>query len=296
MASLPRVKRSTIQTYRQRLLVVLVHIGEHLEDDLSLEELSGISHFSPFHFHRIFRAMVGESVSHYVRRLRLESAAVRLTQTKKPILELAMASGYSSHESFTRAFKDAFGISPSEFRKNERPPAPGPSLRLGAETGAAEEGLDMRVQIVSLPPQKIAFIRHTGPYDQVGPAFDKLMMWAGPHGLIVPGLKVLGVCYDDPNITAAEKIRYDAAITVDDDVDAEGEVGVRELAGGPYAVVCHQGPYNELGTTYDFMYGRWLSSMGYEPADAPPFEHYLNGPESTEPEELLTDVHVPLRM
>ena len=94
----------------------------------------------------------------------------------------------------------------------------------------------------------------------------------------------------------AEKVRYDAAITVDGDVEAEGEVGVRELAGGPYAVVCHQGPYNELGTTYDFMYGRWLSSMGYEPADAPPFEHYLNEPESTEPEELLTDVHVPLRM
>lgn len=292
MASLPLVKRSTLQTYRQRLLVVLVHIGEHLEDDLSLEELAGISHFSPFHFHRIFRAMVGESVSQYVRRLRLESAAVRLTQTDKPILELALAAGYASHESFTRAFKDAFGMSPSEFRKNQQAPPPGPALSLVSEV----EGPDMKVNIVSLPTQRIAFIRHTGPYDQVGPAFEQLMMWAGPHGLIVPGMKVLGVCYDDPNITPADKVRYDAAITVDADVEAEGEVGVRELAGGPYAVVCHQGPYDQLGTTYDFMYGRWLSSMGYEPADAPPFEHYLNGPESTEPEELLTDVHVPLRI
>jgi AraC family transcriptional regulator len=286
------VKRNTQQTYRQRLLKVLVHINEHLDKDLALEQLARISHFSPFHFHRVFRAMVGESVHQHVRRLRLELAAVRLRQTTSPILELALGVGYESHESFTRAFKSMFGVTPSEFRNRQvRVPMGDSGLNLTPSAGAA----DMKIEIANLPAQRIAFIHHVGPYDQVGPAFEALMTWAGPRGLIVPGSKVLGVSYDDPSITPADKIRYDAAITVDGDVEAEGEVGIREIPGGPYAVVCHQGPYSDLGTTYDFIYGRWLPASGYELADAPPFEYYLNHPESTDPEDLLTDVHVPLK-
>ena len=156
----------------------------------------------------------------------------------------------------------------------------------------------MKVEIAKLPPQRIAFIRHTGPYDEVGSTFDKLMMWAAPRGLIVPGAKVLGIPYDDPNITSADKLRYDAAITLeaDDDTEAEpeGELGIRELRGGSYAIVCHQGPYSGLTATYDFIYGRWLPASGYDLADVPPFVHYLNHPDSTDPDDLLTDIHVPL--
>lgn len=236
--------------------------------------------------------MVGESVSQHVRRLRLELAAVRLKQTDTPILELALGAGYESHEAFTRAFKSMFEVTPSEFRSRQvRMPAPvsGP---LTPETG----GTTMKVEIVKLPAQRIAFVRHVGPYDEVGEAFDTLMAWAAPRGLIGPGVKVIGVSYDDPNITAPAKIRYDAALTLatDDESEAEGEIGIRELRGGSYAVVCHQGPYSDLTATYDFLYGRWLPASGYNLADAPPFEYYLNHPDSTEPEDLLTDVHIPI--
>ena len=279
--------------------MVLVHINGHLEEDLSLDELARISHFSPFHFHRIFRAMVGESVSQHVRRLRLELAAVRLKQTNSPIIELALGARYESHESFTRAFKAMFGVAPSEFRSQRvGAPLPGSGVHAAPEKLGAPDtkGTDMKVEVVGLPPQRIAFVRHVGPYDEVGSAFDKLMMWAGPRGLFVPGAMVLGISYDDPSITSAGKLRYDAAITLDSDDDAEpeGEVGVRELAGGDYAVVCHQGPYSGLTATYDFMYGRWLPASGYDLTDAPPFEHYLNHPDSTDPEDLVTDVHIPL--
>src|SRR6185436_20700588 len=121
------MKPETVESYRERMLAVLVHIQEHLDDPLPLEELADVAHFSPFHFHRIFRGMVGESVKEHVRRLRLERAAHRLRFTGEPVTEIALDAGYQTHESFTRAFGAMFGESPSEFRINHRVAAYGHS-------------------------------------------------------------------------------------------------------------------------------------------------------------------------
>lgn len=121
-------KTQTARDYAERVLRVLVHIQVHLDDELSLDDLAAIARFSPFHFHRIFRGMVGESVKEHVRRLRLERAAHRLKFSDEQVIRLALDAGYEAHESFTRAFSAMFGISPSEFRKTHRsvayPPSP----------------------------------------------------------------------------------------------------------------------------------------------------------------------------
>ena len=274
----------------------MLHIQDHLEDEPSLDQLARLSHFSPYHFHRIFSAFVGESVFKHIRRLRLEAAARRLRQTDRSVTEIALEAGYGAHEAFTRAFKAMFGVSPSRFRKDGGAAAPAP--RFGAvEPGTpllAGGGL-MKVKIERTDAMRIAFIRHLGPYDAVGPVFERLVDWAWANDLFGSDTLVLGVCHDDPDITPVDEIRYDAAITVDGGFEPDGDVGVAELAAGDHAVAFHEGPYAELGVAYRWLYGQWLPTSGREPADGPPFEVYLNNPEDTPPDELITEIHIPLK-
>src|SRR6266700_2976443 len=116
----------THDTYRQRILTVQLFIQGHLDEDLSLDRLARVAHFSPFHFHRIFRALGGEAVSEYVRRLRLEAAAFVLSSTDRPVTVVAFDAGYGTHEAFTRAFRQMFGVSPSQYRAGRRGPVSHP--------------------------------------------------------------------------------------------------------------------------------------------------------------------------
>ena len=140
----------------------------------------------------------------------------------------------------------------------------------------------------------MVFLRYTGPYDQVGATWGKLATWAGPRGLFGPATHFIGVSYDDPEITPADKLRYDAAITVSVAVQPAGEIGFGELAGGEYAILMYSGPYEGLGAAYRALFGGWLPSSGRELRDAPCLEVYLNSPQTTRPEDLLTSIHVPL--
>jgi AraC family transcriptional regulator len=283
------MRRAADLTYRHRILKVQLYIQEHLDEDLPLDTLARLAHFSPFHFHRIFRGLVGEGVLEYVRRLRLESAAVALKTTDRAVLQVALESGYGAHEAFTRAFRQKFGVSPSEFRAGKR------------QTHSVEEVTIMttpaqtfEVRIETLPSRRVAFLRHIGPYGTVGPTFQKLMAWAGPHGLFGPSTLVMGICWDDPDVTPPEKIRYDCCVTVSDSFAAEGEVSVQTVEGGEYAVATHRGPYENLGALYRWLYGSWLPTSGREPRHAPPFEVYRNSPMTAAPADLLTDICVPL--
>ena len=110
----------TLQDYKRRLLRVLVHIQQHLDDALGLQELAGLACFSPYHFHRIFKGMVGESVKEHIRRLRLERAASQLKLGTAPVTRIAFDAGYESPEAFTRSFRAVFGASPSQFRSSNK--------------------------------------------------------------------------------------------------------------------------------------------------------------------------------
>jgi AraC family transcriptional regulator len=150
------------------------------------------------------------------------------------------------------------------------------------------------VRVETLPPRRVAFLRHVGPFSQVGSTFQRLFAWAGQRALLGPAAQALGICHDDPDVTSADKLRYDCCVTVADSVTGEGDVGVQTLAGGEYVVVTHRGPYEKLPETWRWLYGTWLPTSGREPADGPPFEVYRNSPADTAPEALLTDVCVPL--
>ena len=296
------MRAPTEQTYKQRILRVLVHIQAHLDDPLALEDLAAVAHFSPYHFHRVFHGMVGESVQEHVRRLRLERAAQRLKSGDLPVVQVALEAGYEAHESFTRAFRAQFGVAPSRFRAAHRAAAAAaPSGVHYVDDGQAlvfqpfhSGGRSMDVRIESVPVMRVAFLRHLGPYRQVGQTWGRLMSWAGPRGLLGPSARFLGIAHDDPAVTPPDKLRYDACIVVDPHFRPEGDVGVEEVGGGAYAVTTHRGPYERLTETYARLCGEWLPAHGREPRHAPSFTIHRNFPDTTAPEDLLTDIYMPV--
>lgn len=152
----------------------------------------------------------------------------------------------------------------------------------------------MDVKIEKEEPRRVAFVRHVGPYNQCGVAWEKLMAHMGAQGLVGAGSMMIGVCYDDPDVTPAAKIRYDACVTVDEGFQPEGDVGVQTIDGGDFAVTTHHGSYDKLNETYAKLHGEWMPRSGRTFRSTPCYEVYLNDPESTEPEELLTDIYAPL--
>jgi AraC family transcriptional regulator len=289
-------------SWRARILRVLVHVQSHLDDDLALDDLARIANCSPYHFHRVFSGMVGEGVKEHVRRLRLERAAQRLRFTGQPIVQIALDAGYETHESFTRAFQAMFDEAPSDFRKTHRVVAHGPSAAgvHYAGTGTLDafrpvtRDPPLTVRVESMAPLRVAFRRHVGAYADVGPIWGQLAFWAGRRGLIGLGTRFLGVVHDDPEVTAPARLRYDAAITVPERVKGEGEVATQIIEPGRYAVTCHRGSYETIGLTYARLCGEWLTQSGKEYRSAPAIEFYLNSPRDVPPDQLLTDIYLPL--
>ena len=292
------MKESTGQDYHQRIVRTLVYVQRHLDEELELASLASVAAFSPFHFHRVFRGLVGESVKEHVRRLRLERAARRLKQQDDPIAQIALEAGFETHESFTRAFGMMFGASPSSYRAGHQPlPESTSGTRLDDVSAyrPSDYGEPLPVEVKTLPPMQIAFLRHTGPYSQVGATWGRLMSWAGMRGWLGPGMRMIGIVYDDSEVTPAGKVRYDAAVVLTGPAQTEGEFGVREIPGGTYAVFTHRGSYETLATAYQRFFGGWLPNSGRELRDDEAFEEYLDSPMTAKPEDLLTRIHVPLR-
>jgi len=297
-------RRTTREDYARRMLRVLVHIQEHLDETLSLEELAAVACFSPFHFHRIFTGMTGESVRQHVRRLRLERAAMRLRHSEQSVTRIALEAGYEAHEAFTRAFRGGFGIPPQQYRaeSRRRMSIAAPTDVHYREDGGVESFRPIRgkeppvkVEVKTIEPMRVVFVRHTGRYEEVGEAWERLCDFAGANCLLGPDTRFFGASHDDPDVTPEDKIRYDACMTVDESVEGEGDIGVQTIGGGKYAVTLHEGAYDKLNETYAKLFGQWFASSEHEPGDLPCIEFYLNDPNSTEPEDLLTEVCVPIQ-
>jgi AraC family transcriptional regulator len=294
---------ATLRDYKQRMLRVLVHIQQHLDALLALDELARIACLSPYHFHRVFTGMIGESLMGHIRRLRLERAASELRHGKGSITELALQAGYESHEAFTRAFKNAYGMAPIHFR-SQRSQITSPKAPCGVHYHSGKLPRDfkarssaahtMKVALKKLESFRVAFMRHVGPYHQVGATWDKLLARLGYEGWLGGDCLFLGICHDDPEVTSAAKLRYDACVTIGAQFQPADEIGVQTVAGGNYAVTTHFGAYDRIGRTYAKLLGQWLPRSGWQLGSAPCFEVYLNSPEDTESKDLLTDVYLPL--
>lgn len=291
------MKQTTNLDMSRRLENVIRHMGSHLDADLDLAALADIACLSPYHFHRVYAGMTGETAAETLRRMRLHRAASELLDGSMPIPRVAKRAGYGSVAAFTRAFQSSYGIAPAAYRKrgflvadySEAPPA---------SRSQKPETIMFSVTVRDTDPVRLAALRHVGHYLEIGPVFERLYAWAGGRGLMGPQTRGIGIYYSDTKSTPPAEWRSDACISVGATVavDSSQEDGPRlvDLAGGRHAILRHKGPYAELHKAYDWLFGSWLPQSGEEPADRPCFEEYLNNPRDLPPEEWLTEICLPL--
>lgn len=290
------MKPNTILDYSRRIERVIRHMSERLDADLDLMALAEVAHLSPYHFHRVYAAMTGETAAESLRRLRLHRAAGALINSQMPTTTIAKVAGYSSVAAFTRAFQSAYGTPPATYRQRgflvmDYSDAPPTSSNLQLEHAM------FNVTIRDTSPVRLAAYRHQGDYMEIGPVFEQLFTWAAPRGLMKPETRSMGIYYTDTSSAPPSEWRSDACISVDGDFipsDAPEAPRLIDLAGGRHAVLLHKGPYAELHQAYQWLFGQWLPKSGEIPADRPVFEEYLNNPRQLPPEEWLTEINLPL--
>lgn len=281
-------KKANQGDYEQRLARVRDHIYDHLDDDLDFARLAEIACLSPHHWHRIYHALHGETIFATVKRLRLHRAAGDLAYTSMPLEKVARRAGYESLAAFSRAFKPAYGAPPAQYRR-----AGGHSF---SRPGHIEGNKTMRkVTFAEMPGMTLAGVDHVGPYMEIGRAFDKLHNLFASRNLYRPGGKLIAVYFDDAAVVPAANLRSFAAMLVDGTTPVEPPLRSLSLDTGSYAVLRHLGPYAEMKSSYDWLFGVWLPQSGREAADRPCYEIYVNTPMDAAPKDLITDIYLPLR-
>ena len=289
------MKATTRHNYRQRLTLVMEYIYQNLDGDLDVNTLAEVAMMSPYHFHRIYRELAQDTVNATVRRLRLQRAAVELIRSEQSLADIAKKVAYGSLEAFSRAFTKQFGQTPSEYRaaKKRQTLAVDPSFVAMLPTKEKVYGDMFTVDIINLDLMDVAAYSHQGDYMEIGLVFEKLFVYASSQGLLSENTRSLGLYYDDPKSVPLNTLRSKACITVTQSDELLGDDAPEKMTvpAGRYATVLFKGSYAELEKPYDWLFGEWLPSSGYEAADFPPMEEYLNDPKTTPPDELLTRIH-----
>lgn len=275
--------------YAERLERVFSWLAGHLDDALDLTRLADVACLSRFHFHRVYRAMQGETAADTVRRLRLHRAAVELIAGGLPVGRVARRAGYRSQEAFTRAFKADYGVPPARYRASFVP------TRTAQKREDAMDTTTYQATIRTTSALQVAALPHRGAYQTIGSTFERLMALAGGQGLLGADVRSFGIYYDEPSVTPVSALRADACVVVAEGRTPNGELQLREIRGGRYATLLHVGPYAELEHAYNWLYGTWLAQSGEEPADAPVVEAYLNDARIVPPTKLETEIWLPLR-
>jgi AraC family transcriptional regulator len=300
------VKETTRSSYETAVRHAVARVAAQLDDALDLHALGRAAALSPLHFHRVFRGMMAETPLELHRRLRLERAAYQLATGDHPVTRVAFDAGYETHEAFTRAFRQAYAASPSDFRRAAPRTPTGPRFELTARNGVHfvppgagppavptfDHGeIPMNADIVTMPELRLATLRHLGPYNRISEAFSRLATIATRAGFTwQPDTRMVAVYYDDPEATTVAELRSDAAFTPPAGAPVPEGCGELVIPGGRYACFTHVGPYTGLGDAWARLMGEWLPRSGHRIGPGHGFELY--GPMTDA--EPRTGLYLPL--
>jgi len=297
--------RSTpVETYEQRLNGVIDYIEANFDGNLPLERLSDVACFSPFHFHRLFRAYVGETPHVFVRRLRLQKALLVMERRPhKNLAEVALECGFSQSSDFSRAFREVYGYPPSKHTKGRQSEDSKIRQDTAPESGygfgrpqPAVEGDDFQVRIEELPAQRIAYVRVIGAQqpDKLIAALGRLLNWGREMG-IYPGATLASTSPDNPEIVPASRYRLDLCMILPKGMRETGRISFAGMPALRYAMVHSRGDIHKVERAWAHLFGKWLPSSGYEPFDAPYLELFRDSDDSKGWSTLDLDCCVPIR-
>ena len=286
MADLPNLANPT---YVERVNRAVDHILSHLDEPLPLPAVARVACFSPYHFHRIFRALTGETLASFVKRVRLERAVQMLAHHPgRSLTDVALACGFSGSSDFSRSFKAHYGVPPRVFdvrqwqRTHRRAleeawGEPARHRLSGLPEGDNPDGFE--VVLRTLPARRIAYLRVHQPYQGEGEAVRaasaQLLEWARCRDL--HGGQWLGYQWEDPEIVPLAKCRYDVAVEVPEGVDLDGATEGRFEA-MKVAELALSGPIDLEMRALDWIYRTWLPESGFVPAHLPAFEAWEGEP------------------
>lgn len=279
-------KTTTKEEYQQRINRLVEYINHHLDEEIDLNFLAEMSGFSRWHFHRIVGAFLGEPLGAFIVRTRIETAARWLRYSELPIKEIAYRVGYDVPSSLSKVFRQFYGISPNQYRTDK--------TFIIMQPAKVKTDLELRSEIKEVAAREVIYICRRGDYRQVDYAgtWKSLYEFAHTQGLAVLDPSPLCIYHDDPKVTSPERLRTDICMTVSAGAEPKGEVGVKTVLGGRYAVFLYKGPYTQLRSVYDTIYGKCIPELECTLRDSPSSERYLNDPVATDPSELITEIYI----
>jgi len=289
------MNEGTVKSYEQRFNRVLDYIDAHLNEPMSVEQLSKVANFSKFHFHRQFSQYTGTTVIAYIRMLRLKRASYRLVFHKhERVIDIALDAGFETQESFSRAFKHTYSQSPSQFRN-------GPKWmpwkeKFCIQPSVRREGMD--VTITNFNETKVAKLTHRGAPELVNNSAMKFIEWRKQSGLSPVTLsQTFGIPYSDPETIDPEDFTFDICGSVVREIPEDNVQGVVNgvIPGGRCAIVRHLGSHDQIIVKVRLIFREWLPGSGEELRDFPIWFHYQNFFPEVAEHELITDIYLPLR-
>lgn len=279
--------------YHQRIVKAADYIEEHLCEKISIAEVASIVCVSMFHFCRMFQAITGETPGDYIRKRRLTKASQLLLNTNQPVMDIAYALGFESHESFIRSFHKTYACSPGNYRKRKLKSVLFERKQITInQLKHLTGGLTMKPEIKTLEAFQVVGMKTlTSLKNNKLPQLWIQFLQRVPEikHRIIPEISV-GLCMNDSNFdisTFTDDTEYESmtAVIVDSDRDIPNGMLSKQISGGKYAVFTHIGSLQTLSETYDFIWGKWLPNSEFEVDSRDDFEWYdqqFLGPEHPE--------------
>lgn len=295
--------------YLHRIHIVQDYIEKHLKGLILLDDLTYISGFSKYHFHRIFKSIIGEPISHYINRIRLEKSAFLLIHRKDMnITDIAYYIGFTDSSAYSRAFKNYYNISPAVYRKNYSKNCKEP-FKISKYNEAVSKiqsknsvkPIDSNIEIVELNNVKAIYVRYIGRYENLKNVYPSLIKslfkYAVKSEINIQNSKLLTIYHDNPEFTGKDQLRTSICLTIpyNESLHENDNVGIIILPSCKYAVGHFYIFQNEYSSAWDYMYEKWLTNTEYFPYDSYPFEVYLNNPKTDPLHKHMVDIYIPIK-
>jgi AraC family transcriptional regulator len=309
--------------YSARIQRVIDYIKQNSNEDLSLEALANVAHFSKFHFHRIFKAVTGENLNSFVNRVRIEKSAFLLIYNNETITNVAYLTGFSSSAVFSRAFRQHYNLSPTQWRETKTKHKSN-NCKTNSNVCAAENEITLyidsstkqphwrinmksqnkiNVKVCNMPDIHIAYVRHTGNYNPQDKQlfqslFSRLMAWAVPRNLFSPPETKAFTVYSGghPETTSPENLCVDVCISIEPNTLVEEGIGKRVIPKGPYAMVnLNDATVQECAAAWDTLFNCWLPESGFQPSEGAYYVNHLNDPEQHPKKLYSVEMYLPVK-